>query len=230
MPNKANSLSLEYGNTKISFLRMRLQTENGPAYPMWHEHGYYEIHFCQKGALEYTFSHRKISLSHGEMLIIPPNTPHFSQEWEKRGSLLVVSLSLTPPKTADSYYTAFSSALKGASLISRPIPAGLQAQTQTLLDDLYGSVLGICRLKSAAADFVQILFEDIMEQDTPVSHHELPLSFLLENLLNAPFSLQEIAEITGYSKRHISRLIKKQHGMNLSQLRKTQVGPQEKEN
>lgn len=222
MPNKANSLSLEYGNTKISFFHLLLQPENALTSPLWHTHGYYEVHFSTKGTLEYTFSDRQVSLPRGEMLIIPPNTPHISQEIEETNGLWVISLSLTAAEPGDSCYKAFSSALESAALVPRPIPAGLLAEAQMLLDDLYSTVLGVCQLQSAAAEFVRLLFADLMDRDVPTGHRELPLSFLLENLLNAPFSLQEIAEITGYSKRHISRLIKKQHGMTLSQLRKNQ--------
>ena len=75
--NKVNSISVEYGDTKITFFQINLQAETVNQ-SLWHDHRYYEIHFCQKDSLEYTFSDQTVRLNPGELLIIPPDTFHKS--------------------------------------------------------------------------------------------------------------------------------------------------------
>ncbi len=220
MYNKVNSISMEYGDTKITFFQINLQAEMFNQ-SLWHDHRYYEIHFCWKGSVDYTFSDQTVRLNPKELLIIPPNTFHNSITTVDKQNIHILSFAVTAAKNNKRFYKAITSALNKNALAPLRFPCGSQVEWDVYdQEDLYSSLLGICKLKSEATKFIYLLFNCIIKEYIAVnSKTEIPV--LLDNLINRPnITLDEIAAATHYSKRHISRLIKQQYGVSFSVLRK----------
>jgi len=218
--NKVNSISVEYDDTKIIFFQINLQAEVVDRM-LWHNHRYYEIHFCQKDSLEYTFSDQTVRLNPGELLIIPPDTFHNSITAADKQNIHTLSFAVTAIKNNKRFYKAFTSALNTNALVPLRFPCGSQVEWEAYnQEDLYDSLLGICKLKSEATKFIYLLFNCILKEYISADS-KTEIMVLLDNLINRPnMTLDDIAVATHYSKRHISRLIKQQYGVSLSVLRK----------
>ena len=220
MYNKVNSISMEYDDTKITFFQINLQSEMFNQ-SLWHDHRYYEIHFCWKGSVDYTFSDQTVRLNPEELLIIPPNTFHNSITAVDKQNIHILSFEVTAAKNNKQFYKAITSALNKNALAPLRFSCGSQVEWDVYnQEDLYSSLLGICKLKSEATKFIYLLFNCIIKEYIAVNNKtEIPV--LLDNLINRPnITLDEIAAATHYSKRHISRLIKQQYGVSFSVLRK----------
>ena len=90
--------------------------------------------------------------------------------------------------------------------------------------ELYRSVLGVLKLKQVAACFVERLFTLLLSNNNPQIVSGKASAVLIDTLVNRDgTTLEEIAAATNYSKRHITRLIKKTYGMSLSQLRRPRI-------
>ncbi len=220
MYNKVNSISMEYNDAKITFFQINLQAEASDQ-SLWHDHRYYEIHFCGKDSLEYTFSDQTVRLNVGELLIIPPNTFHNSITLADKQNIHILSFAVTAVKNDKRFYKAFTSALNKNALTPVKFSCGSQVEWDVYdREDLYGSLLGICKLKAEATKLIYLLFHCILKEYI-AADRKTEVMVLLDNLINRPnMTLDEIAAVTHYSKRHVSRLIKQQYGVSLSELRK----------
>ena len=82
-----------------------------------------------------------------------------------------------------------------------------------------------CRYIAAAYDFLTCLMEELnCSRDNSLRKYapESNLPLMLENMVyDFRYSLPEIAERLGYSRRHVSRLIRQKYGMSLSSLRES---------
>ena len=80
---------------------------------------------------------------------------------------------------------------------------------------------GICHLKSVAAELIDLLFQSTVgNTDHFLCEKQEPM-ILIDNMINHPeVTLEEIANATNYSKRHVARLIKQQYGVSLGILKK----------
>ena len=77
MKNGVNAIPLIYGDAEFCFYNINIHAEADGA-PIWHRHGYYEIHVCRRDALRYTFEDKTVTLQAGQILIISPGMPHVS--------------------------------------------------------------------------------------------------------------------------------------------------------
>lgn len=227
------TVSMEYGDTRISIYLIHLSQEYKAPLPdsrsVMHSHFYYELHYAAQGQYLYRFSDRDILLRQGEMLLIPPNVLHGAIDKESDAyTPHVVSLSLTATEAAGKFYPAFSAMLSDAAMHPMQAPASLPDQIRILQQKaLYDSVLGVCRLKAAAADLISDLFYLLRpcgaEAETmPEPPCDAEVSVLLENLVNQPdITLEQIAAAINYSPRHTARLIKNTYGSSLSEIRRS---------
>lgn len=231
------TVSMEYGDTRISIYLIHLSQEHKAPLPdsrsVMHSHFYYELHYAAQGQYLYRFSDRDLLLRQGEMLLIPPNVLHGTID-KTSGSYTpyVLSLSLTDTGSAGKFYPAFATMLGAAALNPMRAPAALPGQIEILQQtDLYDSVLGICRLKAAAAALISDLFHLLRpcgaEAETmPEPPCDAEVAVLLENLINRPdISLEQIAAAINYSPRHTARLIKNTYGVSLSEIRRSRKNP-----
>ena len=229
------AVSLDYGDTRFSVYLIRLPEEyrNPELMPcrshMMHSHFYYEIHYALRGQCRYQFADRELTLQEGQMLLIPPETLHAAVEpVSEHHELRVISLSLAETDGAGRFYSAFLAMLDAAACTPLAAPSGFGDYVDVFQQrDLYGTVLGICQLKAAAASLVCDLFHQLSPfvpeaQAAPDLSCDAEVAILLENMVNRPdISLEQIAAAVNYSTRHTARLIKSIYGTSLSEIRRS---------
>ncbi len=219
MQNYAESVSLQYGNAEISFYNIKITPKNYSGTMLWHSHRYFELHFVESGSVCYRFSDRGVTVSEGEMIIIPPETDHYSVIDTSNSSMTVVSMSVEEINGNQRFYSTFIQALNTHSMRAiRFQYADLKTFDYT---ELYRSVLGVLKLKQVASEFTHRLFTLLLSNNNPSIASGKASAVLIDTLVNIDgTTLDEIAEATNYSKRHITRLIKKTYGMTLSQIKR----------
>ena len=229
MGNKINGISLDYEDALIRIFCFHMNNSSKEDISVFHEHKFYEIHFAVEGSHEYLLGNRSISLSAGQLLIIPPNVPHVSIIPDhKTYKFYALSIHLSKKSDEENFYAYFKKILDKFSM--RPIcsPNLLLKQTETLCrPELYSSVKGNCQLKSAASTFIYELFSSLDQFSAAPSLNyvcdETARDIFIKELVNNPFyKLSEISEAIGYSPRHTARLINEIYGKSLSQIRKEQ--------
>lgn len=62
-----------YDDTSVSFFLVNVPTGKGA---LLHTHPYEEIHIAQAGQARYTVDGESIEVHAGQIVIVPPNTPH----------------------------------------------------------------------------------------------------------------------------------------------------------
>lgn len=227
LENLAEKVSLQYGDADISFYNIKVTSKVGIKM-RWHSHKYYEIHFWSKGNATYHFPDGEVDVKAGQMLIIPPDIDHKPIGHYNEGSLTVVSMSVERIDGEQKFYQAFEDALNKNAFKAVDFSfADIKTFEYT---ELYRSVLGVLKLKQVAACFVERLFTLLLSNNNPQIVSGKASAVLIDTLVNHDgTTLEEIATATNYSKRHITRLIKKTYGMSLRELRrlKTKGNPDE---
>ncbi len=220
MENFAESISLQYGNAEVSFYNIKI-TPKSEVKMQWHRHRYYELHLAVEGSFSYRFHDGIVTLDAGQMLIIPPDVEHFSVDVTNGHKINVVSMSITEIDNEQKFYSALTEALNKNAC--HPIAFSYSDVKVFEYTELYRSVLGVLKLKQIAACFVEHLFTLLLSNNNPQIASGKALAVLIDTLVNRDgTSLSEIAAATNYSKRHVTRLIKKTYGMPLSEMKRRQ--------
>lgn len=217
MTNHINSVFLTYGDTELTFYNIKMRPSQSEE-PLLHSHNYYEIHLLCKQPTTYRLCDRIVTLNADELLIIPPQTLHYSNCDPSKTTVL--SLSLAPISSDKNCYDIFTQALQEHALQPMHFPC---SEDISLLnqDEPYRSFLGICKLKVVAAGFIYQLLAQMVENASIAVHGKQDALVLMDNMIHRPdVTLAEIAETINYSQRHTARLIEKYYGASLSHLRK----------
>ncbi len=217
----AEKVSLQYGDAEISFYNIKVTTASGVRM-RWHRHKYYEMHFWNKGGEIYRFPDGEVEVKAGQMLIIPPDTDHKPIGPHNEGSLTVISMSVDSIDGEQKFYQALVDALSRNTFKAVDFSF---AEIKTFeYTELYRSVLGVLKLKQVAAEFTNRLFGSLLSNNNPQIASGKASAVLIDTLVNCDgITLNEIAAATNYSKRHVTRLIKKIYGMSLSEMRRTRL-------
>ncbi len=222
MERLVDSISLEYGDTKISFFGIKINDLSDLS--VWHRHNYYEIHYCTDKIREYKFPDRNITFKSGQVLIIPPLIDHntFADSYVSAQPPVALAFTLTKIKSNISFYDKITTALENNSLIPLNIPQISDKDFSLFRDiNLYDNFLGLCKLKAIASNLIYHIFGSILNDVTFRTDNEESVMVLIDNLINDPqYTLSEIAKRTSYSQRQLSRIIKQHYGLSFSELRR----------
>lgn len=230
--NQVNFVDLIFNDAGIRFFNFTGVENIEPDWdPTWHNHISYELHFSFAATVNYKFADRQITLSPGEMLIIPPTVEHVSvaTKYPKK-DFATISMDVKKLNACDTFYENFALALEKHALSPVKIPESLRESLFTLdRPELYATMLGVCRLKTAASQVVFSLFKKIMP-DKPVKHENINQKVLIDLMIfSRDTTLDKIALATNYSKRQLSRIIKEQYGMTFSQIRRKMLRDKDRE-
>jgi AraC-like DNA-binding protein len=134
----------------------------------------------------------------------------------------VIALSISKLPSGENFYSSFVSALEHNALIPIPFHKSMTKDLQLLKNtELYRTMLGQCRLQAIASGFVCDLLYLLPDRAGLLCASKKEIAVLIDTMVTLPSTtLEDIADATNYSKRHISRLIKHYYGMSLSGLRK----------
>ncbi len=219
MDSAVRSVSLTYGDAQFSFWSVRIPPSSVEEdVPSQHSHAFYEIHMIKKGPLTYHLSDAVVSVRTGDALLVPPHTLHgCGADLTDR---VPVAFSLKKAESGEKYYDIFKEALDTHTLCSFPF-ADYQNGEMLTKSDLYRSFAGKLQLQAAAASFLCHLFTRLVSDCTVSADADRDVLLIIdEYIYRQHCTLDEIAAATNYSKRHLSRLIKKQYGSSLSELRR----------
>lgn len=223
MERLVDSISLIYGDTKISFFGIKLD-DSSDLSSVWHRHNYYEIHYCTDKQRKYVFQDKSICFNNDEIVIIPPNVNHKTVADFDVSENPPATLAFTVSKIKGDilFYDKVIAALENNSLKPLVIPEISSDDIFVFQNiDLYNNLLGICQLKSAASDLIYHMFNHMLSDTTLVKRNDESVTVLIDNLVNnLQFTFQDIAEATGYSQRQLSRIIKKHYGLSFTELRR----------
>ncbi len=225
MSNMLNvkSIPLQYGDCVVKCHKI-LNYENATSYvSQFHSHMYYECHFIKKGEAVFRTAEKSITISDSQMLIIPPSFSHFSLKGcsgEKHASFeFSMNRIESQPKGVFSYMKkVFDNAvLKPMNVSSNLIEnikkfenlsvdtIGEYLKCVTLLTGVFSELFDECVKGHSVKDF----FVETTDFET-----------LLDVCLTIPdMNMNEIANVTAYPRRNLSRKLQKYYGMPLSYLR-----------
>ncbi len=216
----------EYPGARIGIYKVWTEPSTEDAVPTLHAHETYEIHLATEGAYTFTVSGRAVPLQRGQFLILPPGVEHYSCDHTGDCTLVSLNFSLEKTDEPDGFYPYFRCALDGCA--ENPCAAS-RALIQCISDfanesfDLRANVY--CRLKVLASQIVYHLFSDIdgfgVEKAATKSTHRIhSTAYLVECLVNEPsYTLSDISVRTGYSPRHVTRIIQSMYGKSLREIR-----------
>lgn len=205
-----------------------------------HSHSYYEFHLISKGKTAYRLENRMITVSAGEILLLPPDCPHMSHIDGNPYTDTVFSLGLTARSGCGrEFYRYFRERLNALSNRPLPIPEDAAEQLLHAAQELWDSpeflqfengaktkTLSIgryCEQKTELCNLLMLLFRSIgLFRDDAAYRQaaEGERNILLENMVyNFRFPLDRIAETLGYSVRYTSRIIHDYFGESLTSVR-----------
>lgn len=196
----------------------------------YHQHPFIEIHFITSGGMTFIVEERRFRVEKGQAILITPGHPHFVKTDELDGDRIVISLNMTRSASAsdgdEGFFDYFNTLLSWYTYSILTISEALWSKLLRLNrmpGD--GDISVRCRYIAAAYDFLTCLMEELnCSRDNSLRKYapESNLPLMLENMVyDFRYSLPEIAERLGYSRRHVSRLIRQKYGMSLSSLRES---------
>ncbi|MBE7057233.1 MAG: AraC family transcriptional regulator [Ruminococcaceae bacterium] len=223
MERLVDIISLVYGDTKISFFGIKINDLSDLS-SVWHRHNYYELHYCTDKQRKYDFSEKSICFNNDEIVIIPPNVNHKTVADFDVSKNPPATLAFTVSKIKGDilFYDKVIVALEENSLKPLVIPE-ISSEDIFVFQNisLYESFLGICQLKSVASGIIYHIFNHMLSDTTLVKRNDESVTVLIDNLVNnLQYTFQDIAKITGYSQRQLSRIIKKHYGLSFTELRR----------
>ena len=231
-----NTTHVTVGDAKFTLFRLKntLGALSDKNKITLHCHLFYEIKLVYKGIYDYAFKDGSVTVSEGEMLVVPPNEYHYTRPADSVYGEYVLSLTLEKTEGKEKVYGSFKKALCDKSCVAVKTTKELEKSVEEYLsfpcECPTESVMGLCREHQLASRVIYELSKCILpdgdkEKNTDIgeaSNKGSDASILLE-LVNCSTSvtLAEIAYRMGYSAKHVARIIKEQFGMTYGELIRT---------
>lgn len=205
-----------------------------------HSHSYYEIHLITDGKATFLVENSAVSVSSGELIIMPLNCPHMSNIENASYTDTVLSLGLLNNSGhGREFFRYFRKRLD--SLAKQPISLSEKTIRRMVNDSsIYGnspeflnidetnmpppmSIEEYCEQKIELGNLLMMLFRDIglFQYNTGYSRTvEGERNVLLENLVyNITLPMNYIVRSLGYSVRYTSKIINEYYGECLTAVR-----------
>lgn len=237
-----NSIRIVFGDAIVSFLILSGGDASPPPEPVpapavhvheLHKHPFYELRFATQGNFSFDAINHHVSLPTGEMLVLCPDTYHYSYIPSEEVVTKVISFSLEKAEGSEpKVYDIFHALLNQANMKVLTPGEGLLQKARSFTEAPFPSkkdARSLFHLRHLASEIVLELFDlfqlydaDLTEINSTGSASQTPNYVLaLDFFVHTPdFPLSEIAAELGYSVKHTSRLIKQIYGTTLTQIRK----------
>ena len=217
-----------YGDALIKFYRIyTAQTEPAENEVDFHGHKYYECHFVENGDCIFSLEETEIPMHALQLMIIPPDIGHCSVEDRANVKNYVLEFTVESIKSEKrGFYAIFRHLLERAS----GHPVSVSSELVRLVSAFRTMAVPVtaeayCQCVAVATEIVVLLFAELSKNlNSDVFKTIVPSStdfrVLLDVYMCDPhYTLEKIAEVLGYSKRHLARLIYSIYGMSLSDVR-----------
>lgn len=217
------SIPLQYGDCVIKCHKI-LNYENATSYvSQFHSHKYYECHFIKNGEAVFRTAERTITISNSQMLIIPPSLSHFSLKGYNDEKHVPFEFSISriecEPKGV---YAYMKNVLDNSVLQPIDVSQSLFDVVQTFENSNVNKISEYLKCVSLLTDAISKLFEECKKSALGKEFIVEATDFetMLDVCLTIPdMNMEEIANVTAYSRRNLSRKLQKHYGMPLSYLR-----------
>ena len=219
-------VSSEYVGASIGVYKVWGEHSVKDTVSILHTHETYEIHIMTDGSYTFTVEGKSIPLLKRQFLVLKPGTEHYSYDRTASGELISLHLSVEKTDNTDTFYSYFRHALDNAA--NKPLTASralIQCVSEFKNESDALTVGVYCRLKVLVGQIVYHLFNDIDgfggEQSYLKNRHRVhSTEYLVECMVNEPsYTLEDICLSTGYSMRHITRIIQSMYGKSLTAIR-----------
>lgn len=221
-------VDLHYGDAVLRFYRIystKKEAEEGEV--DFHRHKYYECHFVESGSCIFSIEETEIPMQSMQLMVIPPDMGHCSAESRAEAKSFILEFDFESVKSEKrGFYAIFRHLLEKAS----GHPVSVSAELLRLVSKFQTMPIPVtaedyCRSVAVAAEIVGLLFAELNQSagsdvfKTAVSFTSDFRVLLDVYMCDSHYTLEKIAEVLGYSKRHLSRLIYSVYGMKLSDVR-----------
>ena len=226
-----NALDIDFMIGGVFCLLMDIQPDNsverreGTYYE--HCHPCYELHYVQSGKVEYVCNQKMLTVTGGDLLIIPPRTYHKEFSCTENSMKMAILMDMQEPKpsavpeTRSFYATFCEQGLCTVRIENTPLVdcflnlKALASKNETGFLDREKMRVAFCnvmlelyeRLSDSAHHYTHLF------QDTPLTReHEIDTFIALNFMSNA--SKDQLAEQLHISPRQLHRIIRKSYGKN----------------
>lgn len=206
--------------------------DKNPAKVDFHTHNYYEFYFFLEGAVSIQVRQEIYPLSFGDILLIPPGTPHrlVIHDHNVRYSRFVFWISLEYCESLravseDYIYLIQKAANDNINIFhnDRITFNTIQTKIIRLLEEIREEHFGQkAQISLCVSDLILHINRVIYERDSPItkssesSLYEKLLNYIEEHI-DEELSLDALAEVFYVSKYHIAHIFKKNLGLSIHQ-------------
>jgi len=218
-------INFDYGDTIFTiygFEDKRVDEEREDV-SLLHCHEWYELHFLRSGEYEFNVENERIPMRAKDFLVINPKTEHYSYGISN-SDFFTVSFEIKRKGKESNHYNYFKNTLDSVNK-KRMKASGEMILLMNKIFSLPGeeSIKKFCQLKCLYTKLFYELFDSVngfCEKDGKSKETEIDYKITLDLMVNSPvYSLSDISESIGYSKRHTARLIKSIYKESLSDMR-----------
>lgn len=209
----------------IEFLPKTNHTLTEMDITLLHTHPYSEIFCCMKGSFQFFLSTHSITLSEGEVMVVPSGLPHTKELLSREGTLwCALNLSCSQNRATSSspngIFAELNRILNSKQiLVQKNEPAlcsliwEIQSKPETNDFVLLDFVCRLCQAYSHECS------AEVLEKTPPKDMDRL---VILENIIQSEYrntpSNEEIAALLCISKRQLSRFVRAHYGLSLHAL------------
>lgn len=226
---KIDGITIKYGDAEFTFYNIKLLElyDRPEQNATLHAHKSYELHFLTKG--EYTFrtNDEEITVKSGNYLIIPPQLVHYSAVTSDSFESIVIHFQLEKKSGKKGLFDYFEKTLADHAYKSLKASTELMKNvTDFKKSNNMSGIAGMCFRKANLTGFVYNMFDSLngfrLEDDSEsVTEDKSDILFLIDHMVTSrTYTLNDIAERTGYSRRNISRLILAIYKMPYSEMKR----------
>lgn len=195
--------------------------------PIFHRHSFFEIMFSGDRGYRVIFDGETVLLPPHSLYIIPPGVQHCAADTMGMESISV-GFSLESVKGGN---PGIFQALSRALLLALKTPKPASKETERCFQEFYqcGSrgMHDVFRKKVLAYHLIYGILRDlnVLNDDPQLSGSKhTNLAAAIETLMDRrKYRLEEIADILGYTPKHMALLIKKQYGCDFRTLRRQRI-------
>ena len=226
---KIDGTPVRYGNSEFTFYNIKWSGINEvyETVATLHAHNHFELHFVTKGKHTYRSNDSSVTLSEGKFIIFSPGFIHFSAPTSTDFDSIVIQFNLEKKNTRKGIYEYFDQTLADNSFKALDYSKQLiNAVKETNKCDSLTGFEGVCLRKSKLTELIYTLFKCInnfnsTNDEDHVSGDRTELLFIIDQMVTSRnFTVKDIAEKTGYSRRNISRLISSTYKMSYSEIKR----------
>ena len=220
------------GDTEISVFRFRAKQEESSAFShatstSLHRHTFYELQLVREGTYPFKTANDTVEMQAGELVIVPPETLHFSYMTGQGFTMQVLSFSVHRLEEGYPLYGELEAALHRFAGRALSVPASLRERIVSWADNAPKTAREAVRDQISAVN----LFGELIEalgvgkgdvKDPAIERGKGNAADLILDTMVADvrYSLSDIAKELSYSERQTARLIQKTYGETLAKLRR----------